>query len=66
MPFRLVPPCRGPGWTRFELCSMHNTTAEDLEVRVKADPFVAEDVVTAEIIEITPGAADERLAFLLP
>ncbi|EEP72916.1 hypothetical protein E1258_08720 [Micromonospora sp. KC207] len=44
----------------------HNTTPADLEVRVKADPFVAENVVTAEIIEITPGAADERLAFLLP
>ncbi|WP_412542915.1 hypothetical protein R8Z50_10670 [Longispora sp. K20-0274] len=44
----------------------HNATASDLEVRVKADPFVAEDVVTAEIIEIAPGRADERLAFLLP
>jgi uncharacterized protein YciI len=44
----------------------HNTSAEDLQDRVKADPFVADDVVTAEIIDITPGAADERLTFLLP
>ncbi|MFI1994896.1 hypothetical protein [Actinoplanes sp. NPDC020271] len=44
----------------------HNTTAADLQIRVKADPFLAENVVTAEIIEITPGAADDRLAFLLP
>jgi len=33
---------------------------------VEADPFVADDVVTAEIVGITPGAADERLTFLLP
>ncbi len=30
------------------------------------ESYVAENVVTAEIIEITPGAADDRLAFLLP
>lgn len=44
----------------------HGTTAADLEIRVKADPFVEHDVVSAEIIEIAPGAADERLSFLLP
>jgi uncharacterized protein YciI len=44
----------------------HNTTAAELEVRVKTDPFVAEDVVRAEIIEVTPGVADERVSFLLP
>jgi len=43
----------------------HGTTPEDLELRVKADPFVEHDVVTAEILEIAPGAADERLSFLL-
>jgi hypothetical protein len=32
---------------------------------VKDDPFVAESVVTAEILEITPAKADERLTFLL-
>ncbi|MGD9477696.1 YciI family protein [Shinella sp. G-2] len=43
----------------------HNVSRTDLEARVKNDPFVAEDVVQAEIMEITPGKADERLAFLL-
>jgi uncharacterized protein YciI len=39
----------------------HNASRPDLQSRVDADPFVAEDVVTAEIIEITPSRADERL-----
>lgn len=43
----------------------HDTTGADLEVRIKADPFVEHGVVTAEILEIAPGAADERLSFLL-
>lgn len=43
----------------------HNVSRTDLEARVKDDPFVAEDVVQAEIVEIKPGKADERLAFLL-
>lgn len=43
----------------------HNTSLADLEARVKADPFVAEDVVSAEVVEITPARADERLSFLL-
>lgn len=42
----------------------HNTTLEELDARVKEDPFVAHDVVSAEILEITPGLTDERLAFL--
>jgi uncharacterized protein YciI len=43
----------------------HNTSLPDLQNRVNSDPFVAEDVVKAEIIEIKPSRADERLAFLL-
>lgn len=43
----------------------HNVCRADLETRVKDDPFVAEDVVQAEIVEIKPGKTDERLAFLL-
>lgn len=43
----------------------HNASLSDLQSRVKADPFVAENVVSAEIIEITPSKADERLTFLL-
>lgn len=43
----------------------HNTTLSDLQNRVNEDPFVAENVVSADILEITPGKADERLQFLL-
>lgn len=43
----------------------HNTSLPDLQTRVKEDPFVAENVVTAEIVEITPSKADARLQFLL-
>lgn len=43
----------------------HNTTLSDLQSRVNNDPFVAENVVSAEILEITPAKADERLNFLL-
>jgi hypothetical protein len=43
----------------------HNTTLSDLQNRVSVDPFVAEDVVDAEILEITPARADDRLNFLL-
>jgi len=43
----------------------HNTSQADLQSRVNEDPFVAEHVVTAEILEITPSQVDKRLAFLL-
>ena len=43
----------------------HNTSLSDLRRRVSDDPFVAEDVVSAEILEIAPSRSDERLAFLL-
>lgn len=43
----------------------HNTSLSDLQHRVNADPFVVENVVKAEILEITPSKADERLKFLL-
>ncbi len=43
----------------------HNTSLADLQSRVNADPFVAEDVVNAEILEITPSRANEQLSFLL-
>ena len=42
----------------------HNTTREVLETFVSEDPFVAEGVVSAEILEITPARLDERLEFL--
>ena len=43
----------------------HNTSLADLQTRVNDDPFVAQNIVTAEIIEMTPSKADERLKFLL-
>ena len=43
----------------------HNTSRADLQGRVNEDPFVAEKVVRAEIIELSPAKADERLQFLL-
>lgn len=44
----------------------HNTTLAALQARVDEDPFVAENVVQAEILEITASRTDERLAFLMP
>ena len=43
----------------------HNTLLSDLQDRVNTDPFVAEKVVNAEIVEVTPSKADARLNFLL-
>lgn len=43
----------------------HNTSLEELQDRVNDDPFVEQNVVTADILEITPATTDERLAFLL-
>jgi uncharacterized protein YciI len=43
----------------------HNTSRAELQSRVNDDPFVAENVVSAELIELSPAKADERLQFLL-
>jgi uncharacterized protein YciI len=43
----------------------HNTSFSDLQNRVNEDPFVQENVVIAEILEIMPGRTDERFSFLL-
>ena len=43
----------------------HNTSAEELRKRVNDDPFVAENVVAADIFEIDPKKADDRLNFLV-
>lgn len=42
----------------------YNTTLDDLQQRVAQDPFVAEQVVNAEIIEVSAKKTDPRLAFL--
>ena len=43
----------------------HNSTLDELEQRVSEDPFVAENVVSAQILEIEAKKADDRLSFLL-
>ena len=43
----------------------HNTSLSELQSRVNTDPFVAEKVVKADILEITPSKADARLNFVL-
>lgn len=43
----------------------HNVSRADLETRLADDPFVAEGVVMAEIVEISPARTDGRLSFLL-
>lgn len=43
----------------------HNTSLPDLQGRLNDDPFVTENIVNAEILEIAASSADERLKFLL-
>ena len=43
----------------------HKTSLADLQSRVNEDPFVVEKVVKAELFELDPGRADERLQFLV-
>lgn len=43
----------------------HGLDRASLAKRVKADPFVQENVVQPEIMEINPSRASDRLAFLL-
>lgn len=43
----------------------HNASLQELEARVNEDPFVSENIVTVEILEITPSRVDERLQFLV-
>lgn len=44
----------------------HKVSLEQMQAVVNEDPFVAENVVTAEIIEITPSSSVPELSFLLP
>ena len=62
-PCRAVPGSIQPGLGGAVFA--HNTSREELQKRVDEDPFVTQGVVAAEIIEIAPGMADERLSFLM-
>ena len=44
---------------------VHGLSLPEVQARVADDPFVEQGVVNAEVLEITPGRADPRLAFLL-
>lgn len=43
----------------------HDTSLPELQARLNEDPFVKENVVSAEILEITPARTTERLNFLM-
>lgn len=43
----------------------YNSSLSELQERVNQDPFVVENIVSAEILEIDPKKADERLRFLV-
>ncbi len=43
----------------------HNTSMGDLQARVNEDPFVVHNVVSAEILDIKPAKADQRLQFFM-
>ncbi|GAA6143684.1 YciI family protein [Hydrogenophaga sp. 5NK40-0174] len=52
-----------PGLGGFILAQGESRNA--IEALVERDPFVAENVVTAEVLEIAPHQVDDRLTFLL-
>jgi uncharacterized protein YciI len=43
----------------------HGVSRDEIETRVNEDPFVVEGIVSAEILEISPARADQRLDFLM-
>jgi uncharacterized protein YciI len=43
----------------------HKVSLPELQTRLDADPFVAEDIVQSEIFEVAPSKTDERLNFLM-
>lgn len=43
----------------------HNCSLSELQARLNEDPFVSENVVEVEILEIDAKMADERLSFLV-
>ena len=44
----------------------HGITREELEARILEDPFVVQEVVKPEVLEVVPSKVDPRLSFLLP
>lgn len=44
---------------------VHGLTIDELNTRLQEDPFVTENVVVADIIELTPNIVSPRLDYLL-
>lgn len=43
----------------------HDTTRAELDERLERDPFVAQHVVTVEVLEVSPSKMDPRFAFVV-
>ena len=43
----------------------HQVSSKNLQQRVDADPFIMQGIVSAEILDIAPARADDRIRFLL-
>ena len=43
----------------------HNISLKDLQAKVNADPFIMHNIVTSEIIEISPKKTADQLSFLM-
>ena len=43
----------------------HNLSMNEIEAKVQADPFVVENIVDAEIFEVSPSKAIDQMKFLL-
>jgi len=43
----------------------HNTSISDLQKRVNTDLFVAENIVSTEILDVDTKKVDDRLSFLV-
>jgi uncharacterized protein YciI len=43
----------------------HGVSLPEIQSRVAQDPFVVENIVSAEVLQITPSRTSEPLAFLL-
>ncbi len=43
----------------------HNISEIELQNRVDSDPFIKENIVSAEILEIVPAKVNEKLQFLI-
>lgn len=43
----------------------HNAVLEELQLRINKDPFVEQNIVSAEILQVSANQATEQLEFLM-